>query len=125
VGSGVDGEGGVVGVGDGRDDGQAEAFAVGGPGGGPALEGLEQSGGLAGGDDRPGVGDLDPRLAAAGGDLDADPAVGMLWRIALSIRLAASRCSRRASPRTGAAVLIEALMDSPRPAASASWAFRR
>ena len=50
MGSGVGGEGGLWGFGDARDDGhaQAEAFAVGGPGGGPALEGLEQPGGLAG-----------------------------------------------------------------------------
>jgi len=41
---------------------------------GAALEGLEQMGGLAGGNDGPGVGDPQPWSAAAGCDAGVDPA---------------------------------------------------
>jgi hypothetical protein len=66
VGAWVDGQSGMVGLGDGRHDGQAEtdAFVAGGPAGGQALERLEQPAGLAGRDDRrAGPGD---RLLGAG-----------------------------------------------------------
>src|ERR1039457_5409888 len=76
--AGVDGEGGVVCFGDGGDDGQAEAeaFVAGGPAGRQALEGLEQPGGLAAGDVRAGVGDLERGVASACCPLDVEPAAG-------------------------------------------------
>ena len=63
----ADVEGGLVGPGDGRDDGQAEAKAVvaGSPLGGQPLERLEQPADLGGGDDGPGVGDRECRAATA------------------------------------------------------------
>ena len=60
------GEGGVVGLGDGVDDREAETVAVAAavPLGRRSLEGLEEALDLAAGDDWPAVGDREGRLSA-------------------------------------------------------------
>ena len=101
--AGADGQGGVVGLGDGGDDGQAQPEPVAAElrWRGSRWNGCSSRVDLVGGDDRAGVGDLDRWRGRRGGDLDVHAAAGMLCRMALSIRLAASRCSSRASPSTG------------------------
>jgi hypothetical protein len=76
----ADGEGGLVGPGDGRDDGQAEAKAVvaSGPLGAQALERLEEPADLGGGDDGPGVGDREGGAAAVGCHVNAEVAAGQV-----------------------------------------------
>src|ERR1700722_5766032 len=78
--AGADGEGGLVGPGDGRDDGQAEAKAVvaSGPLGGQSLERLEKPADLGGGDDRPGVSDRERRAAAARCHINAEIPAGQV-----------------------------------------------
>src|SRR3954451_101519 len=67
------GEGGVVSLGDGVDDGETEAVAVAAAVtiGRQSLEGLEEALDLVVGDDRPAVGDREGHLCAGGlgGDL--------------------------------------------------------
>ena len=73
-------EGGVVRVGDGGNDGQAETEAVvdACSVGGHALERFEEATDLVGGHLGPGVGHLDSRLASLGVDQDADAPPGWL-----------------------------------------------
>jgi len=63
------GDGGVVGGGDGSDDGEAEAVAVRvvGAAGVEVLEGLEETVDFSGRDDRPGVGHGEQRATDRGG----------------------------------------------------------